>query len=394
MPIMEQRSMVAVPPREPDGDQAKYNLQCSMCGWNHAPDFVLVCPECGGALEANLRLAGAKVREHPDPARAYMDFLPLDSDRWLDDNAMMHTPCRVAPTLGTAIGVPRLWVKDESVHPTGTTKDRMAAVVVAVFRQYGIREFVASSTGNSSTALARVVQQDGSMRAHFFCGADFVPYHNFDVTDRVSLTVVEGSYAAASQAAQAYAREQGLRWEGGYFNWARREGLKIAYLEAIDEMGTTPDVVVQAVSSGQGIAAADKAIREFLLVGRVDRTPRFLMVQQDTCAPMARAWAEGRAELTDADSLEHPAGLATAILLGDGRASYPYMAAIASRSAGSIIAVSQNELITAKQLLADTEGLDVCYSSAATIAGVRIEAAAGRIDPEETVLVNLTGRHR
>ncbi|HZM82450.1 MAG TPA: pyridoxal-phosphate dependent enzyme [Candidatus Limnocylindrales bacterium] len=364
-----------------------------MCGWRCAPAFVLVCPRCGEALEPELNLAHAQVRDEQDPGLAYFDFLPLDSPTFLDPGGMWRTPCRPAPELGAAIGAPGLWLKDESVHPTGTTKDRMAAAVIAVFRQFGITEFVAASTGNSSTALARAVQRDGSMRAHFFCGAEFRRFHDFEPDDRVTLTVVEANYAAASAAAKAFAGANGFRWEGGYFNWARREGLKIAYLEAFDALEHQPDVVVQAISSGMGMAAAHKGVREFQQVGRMTRMPRFLMVQQDTCAPMARAWAEGRAELTDADVVEQPTGLATAILLGDARATYPYMATIAKDSGGSIVAVSQRDLVSARQLLADLEKIDVCYSAAATVAAVRAEAQAGRIDPGETVLVNLTGRH-
>jgi threonine synthase len=121
----------------------------------------------------------------------------------------------------------------------------MAALVVAVFRQFGITEFAACSTGNSATALAHAVRRDGTMRTHFFCGADFRSHHDFDTDDRVSITVVNGTYAAAGRAAQALARERGLCWEGGYFNWARREGLKVAYW-SVRHDGPEPDVVVQA----------------------------------------------------------------------------------------------------------------------------------------------------
>lgn len=375
-------------------DGVKYTLKCTACGWRCSPAFVLTCPRCAEALEPELNLAEATVRDAEDPGKAYFDFLPIESEGFLDADGMRRTPCRPAPALGAAIGVPSLWVKDESVHPTGTTKDRMAAAVIAVFRQFGITEFVGSSTGNSSTALARAARRDEGMRAHFFCGADFVDFHGFTTDDRITLTAVDGNYAASNKAARQFAIDKGLCWEGGYFNWARREGLKIAYLEAFDAMDREPDVVVQAISSGMGIAAAHKGVREFRQIGRMSRMPRFLMVQQDTCSPMADAWAEGRTELTDADVLDRPTGLATAILLGDGRASYPYMAAIAKESSGDIVAVSQRELVEARALLADLEGLDVCYAAAATIAAVRAQASAGRIDASETVLVNLTGRER
>ncbi|MFF7636238.1 pyridoxal-phosphate dependent enzyme [Kitasatospora sp. NPDC008050] len=386
MPVANHQAKIKAPP--------KYRLACVGCGWESDPEFRLRCPRCSGALDPRLNLENAAKRDSDQPELTYLDFLPVESRHFLDADVSVRTPCRPAPHLGAAIGLPRLWVKDESQQPTGTTKDRLASVVLAVFRQFGIKEFVASSTGNSSTALARAVQRDRSMRAHFFCGRDFTGDHDIETSDRVSLTVVDGSYAQATQVAQEFAAQHGLVWEGGFFNWARREGLKLTYLEAFDAMDAEPDVVVQAISSGMGMMAVRKGVAEYLACGRLTSSPRFLMVQQDTCAPMAEAWREGRAELTEDDVVQHPTGLARAILLGDGRATYPYMRDIAAASGGGIVSVSQDELVQARTMLRELEALDVCHSSAATIAALRNEAAAQRITPDQVVLVNLTGRER
>lgn len=386
MPVANHREIAQPSP--------KYHLSCVSCGWESDPEFRLRCPRCSGALDPRINLENVTERDGDQPELTYLDFLPVESEHFLDADVSVRTPCHPAPRLGAAIGLPRLWVKDESQQPTGTTKDRLASVVLAVFRQFGIKEFVASSTGNSSTALARAVQRDHSMRAHFFCGRDFTGDHDIETGDRVSLTVVDGNYAQATQTAQEFAARHGLVWEGGFFNWARREGLKLTYLEAFDAMDDEPDVVVQAISSGMGMMAVRKGVAEYLACGRLTSSPRLLMVQQDTCAPMAVAWREGRAELTEDDVIEHPTGLARAILLGDGRATYPYMRGIATESGGAIVSVSQDELVQARTMLRELEGLDVCHSSAATIAALRNEAEAQRITPDQVVLVNLTGRER
>jgi threonine synthase len=376
--------------------QRGVHLACPRCGWSDVTGFVLHCPACSGAVDPVIDLDRARVRRHDRPELAYLDFLPIDEHDLPPGTFSVTTPCRPAPALGAAIGVPRLWVKDESRQPTGTTKDRFAAVVLGVFTRLGISAWVTASTGNSSTALAAAVPRDGSMRVHLFCGRDFVDHHRIAVDRHVTLTVVDGSYAEATATARRFAAARGLAWEGGSFNWARREGLKLTYLEAYDEMaaaGVTPDVVVQAISSGMGLMAARKGTEEYLRAGRLARGPRFLMVQQDTCAPMARAWREGRTELTDDDVVADPDGLARAILLGDGRATYPYMRRIAADSGGAIVEVSQDDLRTARTRLLELEGLDVCHSSAATVAALRNEAVGGRVWPHEVVLVNLTGRH-
>ncbi|MFI1034001.1 pyridoxal-phosphate dependent enzyme [Streptomyces sp. NPDC020951] len=376
------------------GAGGTYALACMRCDVELEPAPVYRCPDCSGALEPRYPLQGAARRDHEVPERAYFDFLPLSSPDFLDDGITRRTPCRPAPRLGAAIGVPGLWTKDESRQPTGTTKDRLASVVLAVFRQFGVKEFVGSSTGNSSTALARAVLRDSAIRAHFFCGEDFVSNHEVPDHARTTLTVVPGTYVGASAAARRFAAERGLHLDAGFFNWARREGLKLAYLEAVDEMDRTPDVIVQGISSGMGLVAAHKGMREYRLTGAIDRMPRFLMVQEESCAPAATAWREGRRELTDTDRIDRPQGLATAILLGDGAPYYPYLYDIASQTGGAIVSVSRQELIEARTMLRELEGLDVCYASAATIAAVRNEAAAGRIDQDAIVLVNLTGRSR
>ncbi len=372
----------------------KYRIECVDCGWTESPALVFRCPCCNGAIEAMLNLHGASVHPSAQPEAAYLDFLPITSTESIPPGGSLSTTCRRAERLGPAIGLPNLWVKDESEQPSGSTKDRLATVMIAVFCEFGVTEFVSASTGNTAIALARAVAQNGRMRAHFFFGSEATGGHLVEEQPGSTLTDVDGSYADAIAAARAYSDATGVVSDGGFFSWARRDGLKIAYLEAFDAMPVAPDVIVQAISSGMGIMAARKGAAEYCAVGRLDRVPRFLMVQQDSCAPMARGWRLGLDELTADDVIQDPHGLATAILLGDGRASYPYLRDIARSTDGAIVDVTQAELVESRAMLHELESLDVCYSSAATVAAVRSAVAAGRIGPDDVVLVNLTGRRR
>ncbi|MBM7442880.1 pyridoxal-phosphate dependent enzyme [Streptomyces sp. HB132] len=374
--------------------RAKFVLVCMLCQSEFDAAPMYRCPECTGALEPRYELSGMVRHDHADPEQVYFDLLPLASRDFLDSGVTVRTPCRPAPRLGEAIGVPGLWIKDESRQPTRTTKDRLASLVTSVLRQFGVKEFVGSSTGNSSTALARAVRMDPTMRARFFCGKDFVANHDIPDHSRTALTVVDGSYVDASAEARGYAAREGIHFDAGFFNWARREGLKLAYLEAFDAMDRAPDVVVQAISSGMGMLAAHKGAREYLALGELSAMPAFLMVQEESCAPAARGWQEGRTELSDAHLIEDPRGLATAILLGDGSPYYPYLHSIAAGTGGAIVSAARADLVTARRMLSDLEDVDVCYASAAAVAAVRDGASSGRISPDETVLVNLTGRSR
>lgn len=372
----------------------KFRLRCAECGSVSRPAPVFRCDNCGGALEADIDLDGARVHDSPIPEIRYLDFLPLLSTEHVAADASITTTCRPAPGLSAVLGIDDIWIKDESEQPTGSTKDRLAALVIAVFRAFGITEFVGASTGNTALALARAVESDGTMRAHFFCSTSTSDVHALAGWNQTELHLVEGSYDDAIAAGNDFAEANGIFREGGFFNWARREGLKLAYLEAYDAMDTAPDVVVQAISSGMGMMAARKAADEYNITGRMDKMPAFLMVQQETCAPMVAGWSRGDRALGDSDVVHDPRGLASAILLGDARASYPYMFDIAQRSGGSIVSVSQDELLDARRLLRDREGLDVCYSSAATLAAVQRETRSGRLARDRTVLLTLTGRLR
>ncbi|WP_405976485.1 pyridoxal-phosphate dependent enzyme [Streptomyces sp. NBC_00988] len=374
--------------------RAKFALVCMLCQSEFAPALTYRCPECQGALEPRYDVSAMVRHDHADPEQVYFDLLPLTSRDFLDSGVTVRTPCRPAPRLGEAISVPGLWIKDESQQPTRTTKDRLASLVTAVLRQFGVKEFVGSSTGNSSTALARAVRMDPTMRARFFCGREFVDNHDIPQDNRTTLSVVDGSYVDASVEARRYAAEEGVHFDAGFFNWARREGLKLAYLEAFDAMDRTPDLVVQAISSGMGVLAAHKGAQEYLAMGELSRMPSFLMVQEESCSPSARGWQEGRTELAEADRIETPRGLATAILLGDASPYYPYLHSIAIATGGAIVSAAREDLLTARRLLSDLEDVDVCYASAAAIAAVRDRAATGQISPDQTVLVNLTGRSR
>jgi len=372
----------------------KYRLECLDCGWTAAPRLIYRCPSCNGALDAVLDLRGACIRESERPEAAYFDFLPIISTESIPVDGSRATTCRRADRLGTAIGLTNLWVKDESEQPSGSTKDRLATIMLAVLREFGVDEFVSASTGNTAIALARAVARDGDMRAHFYFGSEAFGGYLITGQPGCTLTTIDGSYVDAIAAAHDVSVTSGIMSDGGFFNWARREGLKVAYLEAFDSMPIAPDVVVQAISSGMGIVAANKGAAEYVALGRLAHVPRFLMVQQDSCSPMARCWRLGRQQLTDDDVVARPRGLATAILLGDARASYPYLRDLARSTDGAIVDVTQGELVEARSMLHEIESLDVCYSSAATIAAVRGAVAAGQIGSDDVVLVNLTGRYR
>lgn len=375
---------------------AQWTLRCVACRLV-APSVRDTCPTCGSLLEPEYALGEVHLgTPHPDvdPITFARDLLPISSTHSLPTGISVVTPCFPSEAAARYVGAKEVWLKDETKQPTGSTKDRMAVIAVGTMVEQGVKAFVAASTGNSSTSLARAVELEGSLHGYFFCGERFAPNHRFESTDRVSLRVVESDFVQAGVIARAFAAEHGFLAESGFASWARREGLKVAYIEAVSQMPNEPDAVVQAISSGMGMVGAYKGFAEMRALGLMQGTPKAILAQQDTCAPMVAGWRRGALELGDDDVIRDPFGPATAILRGDARQSYPYLRAIADKSGGGIFAASLDEMREARAVLTDEHGINACYASAVALAAARNARRAGVISAADRVLVNVTGTLR
>ncbi|GII77019.1 threonine synthase [Sphaerisporangium rufum] len=355
------------------------------------------CPDCNGAVDAIYDLDNFVAPETlttPNTLLRYFSLLPLkerESVHWLGEG---NTPCFEVPALAAELGVGRLFFKDESANPTRSTKDRIASVGLSHFTELGVTRLVLSSTGNSSTAYARGAQLVDGFQIHIFVGRDFVHRLNYTDHPAVHTHVVDGPFVAAGGVAQRYARENGIAWEGGFFNLSRREGLKLAYLEAFDAMPVEPTHVFQAISSGMGLLGAYKGALEYRELGRLSRLPSFVAVQQESCGPMAHAFTEGAETIGERHIVKNPRGLAYAILRGDPTPTYPYVRDLVLQSRGGIEAASDLRIREAHRMLAEVAGVRACYASATAFAGAVKMAREGRLGEDSVLLVNLTGTDR
>src|SRR5436190_13006565 len=290
-------------PRLPDGAVARlsgFNLgrkqvlhRCMRCGAGFPHRFQSFC-DCGGMIDVFYDLDQVQLHDSPDPLRRFFNLLPIEDPANLIATQMRYTPCVHATAAGGQLGLANLYLKDESVLPTGTTKDRMAAVCVSYLSELGVGSFCASSTGNSSTAYARAVADCPEMKMFLFTAEDFASRVQHADHDRVVHFVLrDASFVDAQNCSKSFARRHGLTSEGGFFNPARREGLKMAYLEAAEQVPGEIDWYVQAVSSAMGVYGVYKGARELQAMGRTKSLPRLMCVQQQSCAPMVRAFEEG-----------------------------------------------------------------------------------------------------
>src|SRR5204862_5885081 len=214
--------------------------------------------------------------------------------------------------------------EDETGLPTGAPKERMAAVAVPYLLEHGVEAFCTSSTGNSSTAYAHALARTAGLAMTLFTAERFIDRVDVPLDVPVTHFGLRGAtFVEAFDAAKTYAVAHGLTAERGFFNPGRREGLKLAWLEATDQVPRPIDWYVQAVSSAMGVYGAYKGAKELHALGHSGPPPALLCVQQETCAPMVGAWEDGSETIRPEHIVERPTGIAKPILRGNPSRAYP-----------------------------------------------------------------------
>ena len=228
--------------------------ECQRCGRRFDHGFTPRCLSCQGLVEVIYDLESVQLYDSFITSQRFADLLPICDRANLLFLGEGNTPCVHAGRLGESLGLDRLYLKVESANPSGTTKDRMAAIVLSLFKELGVREFISSSTGNSSSALARGIELYPRFVMHLYVGGAFSDRVRFGAGNAgVHMHVMENmSFSDSFNHAKSEAARLSLPFEAGFFNPARREGLKLAYFEAVEEIPTAIDWCVQAVSSAMG----------------------------------------------------------------------------------------------------------------------------------------------
>ena len=346
-------------------------------------------------VEVEYDLQAVSLHDSPNPYLRFSDLLPIKTSHERLPGDARYTPTIHATRLGAYLGMRALYLKNETVLPTRSTKDRMAVVSLAYLRERGVRAFCTSSTGNSSTAYAYAIRSYPEMRLCLFTAEDFVwRVQHADHEQVVHFALRDASFVDAFECAGKYANAHGLVSERGFFNIGRREGLKLAFFEASEQVPGPIDWYVQAVSSAMGVYGTYKGAKELQGIGRIERLPRLLCVQQDECAPMARAFREGSPTIQPHHVVLRPRGIAEAILRGDPTRAYPHVRGVVIESGGDFVSVNEPGIREARRMVEEMEGVSPCFSAAAAVAGLIKQVRAGTFPLGDTVLVNLTGGER
>ena len=372
----------------------QFTLVCGSCGAMQSSPYSPFCSFCGKMTEVAFDLDKAQLHDSTNPYERFFDLIPVKNKDFLPKN-ITYTPCIHATKLGEQLGMPHLHLKNETALPTGTTKYRMAAVSLPYLYESGVRHFCTSSTGNSSTAYAQLMPNIPGLKMSLFTGSEFRNRVNYATNPQIHHYVLRnGTFVEAFDCAADFAREHGYTSERGFFNVGRREGLKLAFFEATDQIPEPIDWYVQAVSSAMGVYGTYKGAKELLAMGHIKQLPHLLCVQQESCAPMVNAWKDNAEIVGEHHVVRNPVGIAKAILRGDPSRVYPYMRKIVKESTGDFEAVSEADIRATQKLVKELEGIDICFSASAAVAGLINAVRSGRIEKDDCVMINLTGSDR
>ncbi|MBN1440418.1 MAG: pyridoxal-phosphate dependent enzyme [Anaerolineales bacterium] len=372
-------------------------LECNLCGARAAfvPLAAAVCPECGSLwmdarydYEAFKRGLLRGLPGRPQNIWRYQDILPIENPSALDLYPAGGTPLWHSQRFAPALGHERIFIKDERYAPTGSFKDRQAAVAVASMVEAGVTEAVIASTGNAAVAYAAACARAGIKLWVFM--TSLVPQEKLREAALFGAEVirVSGNYDQTKQIAAQFADRRHLVIDRGAGSVAARESMKTIAYEIVEQLNwKAPDWYIQSVSGGLGPLGVYQGFREMRTMGLIDRIPKLAVVQPEGCAPMVRAFQAGR-ETAEAVV---PDTRIIILATGDPGKSYTYLWKLTQEFGGTMESVADAEAYASMRTLAKSEGMAMEPAAAVAFAGFEKILRRGLISTDETVVVNCTG---
>lgn len=370
-------------------------LRCRECARDYEVAPVFTCEWCFGPLEVTYDyeaiasvVSRERIAEGPAGIWRYQDLLPVECADAVD-LGVGFTPLVRADRLAAALGLDEVWVKNDTVNPTNSFKDRVVAVALSKALDFGFKTAACASTGNLANSVAAHAAHAG-LDSFVFVPADLE--QGKIVTTAVyggNLVAINGNYDDVNRLCAELA---------GTYPWAfanvnlrpfYAEGSKTLAYETAEQLGwTTPDHVVVPVASGSLLTKIRKGFDELYTVGLLDEAPavRVSGAQAAGCSPVATAWSED----TDTIKPVKPSTIAKSLAIGNPADGYFAIDAVRS-TGGEFAAVTDDEVVEGMQLLAQTEGIFAETAGGVTIASLKRLAESGVVRPDERVVVYITG---
>ena len=356
-----------------------------------APEFVSL--EDFSPLEVAYdfgRVRREDIEAGPRSIWRYKHLLPVPSN--VEEHPNTEPGCTRllrADNLAKALGVKRIWIKDDTGNPTHSFKDRVVAVALAAAREFGFKVLACPSTGNLANAVAAAAARAGwdsvvlvpktLERAKILMSA---------VYDG-SLLAVDGNYDDVNRLATELA--------GEHEDWAfvnvnvrpyYSEGSKTLAFEVAEQLGwRLPEQIVVPIASGSQLTKVDKGFRELTQTGLVESSPyKIFGAQASGCSPVATAFKNDQ----DVVQPVRPDTIARSLAIG-APADGPYVLDVVRKTNGAIEDVTDEEVVEGIRLLARTEGIFAETAGGVTVATAKKLIEAGKIDPDAETVLLITG---
>ncbi|MGA8530551.1 MAG: threonine synthase [Acidobacteriaceae bacterium] len=374
---------------------AAYELCCRECGKRYDNAPLSICDECFSPLEVQVDLDAARktvtrasIAAGPTSMWRYQALLPVPDDSTPQTPAGW-TPLLRAPRLAERIGAKNLWIKNDAVClPTLSFKDRVVSVALENARRFGFDTVGCSSTGNLANAVAAQAARLG-LKTYILVPADLEPAKILNTqVYGATLVRIDGNYDHVNRLCSQIAD----RYNWGFVNVNLRpyyaEGSKTVGFEIAEQLGwRLPDNVVVPMAGGSLITKIRKAFKELVTLGLVDDKPvRFFGAQATGCSPISTAVKTG----ADAIEPQRPRTIARSLAIGNP-ADGLYATRAIRESGGWAEDVSDVEIVSAIQELAETEGIFTETAGGVTTAVTARLYAHERIHPDDLTVACITG---
>lgn len=370
-------------------------LKCKECGAEYELKAMHVCEYCFGPLEVaydrealRMTVTRETIEAGPHSIWRYRPFLPVETNQPIDVGTGL-TPLVQSKRLARQLGLNKLYIKNDAVNmPTLSFKDRVVSVALTRARELGFSTVSCASTGNLANSTAAIAAHAG-LDCCVFIPADLEAGKVMGtLIYSPTVMAVQGNYDQVNRLCSEVANTHG--W--GFVNINLRpyysEGSKTLGYEVAEQLGwQLPDHIVAPLASGSLFTKIYKGFREFVDVGLVaDKPVRFSGAQAEGCSPIAQAFRDGQDFITPVK----PSTIAKSIAIGNP-ADGVYALDIARKTNGNIESVTDAEIIDGIKLLAETEGIFTETAGGTTVAVLKKLVEAGKIDPDETTVVYITG---
>jgi len=370
-------------------------LECSKCSKLYDPDSPANLCECGSPIVVRYDLQALKndvSKEDFGNRRTdmwrYRELLPVKNEGNIVSLGEGFTPLVHAKNLGSVLGLNNLFLKDETVNPTGSFKARGLSCAISKAKELGITRVSLPTAGNAGGAAAAYAAKAG-MKSLVAMPSTTPVAFKLEVQSYGSEVVfTEGSIVDAG-------KKIGERKSEGWFDLStlkepyRLEGKKTMGIELAEQFNwELPDVIIYPTGGGTGLIGMWKAFNELEEMGWISgKKPKMVSVQMEGCAPIVKAFLEGKEK---AEEWENPRTLAAGLRVPKAVGDFLMLRTI-RESSGTAVAAPENEIVEGINEISRNEGIFSSPECGALYSALKNLIKSGFIQKSDKVVVFLTG---